>query len=329
MIGRDPLLFALGSSPELGTRVAALLGAPVAAYEERDFEDGESFRRPLSSVRGRDVYVLQSLAGGSRTSPHDELCGLLFFLGALRDAGAGRVNAVVPYLCYTRQERKTRSRDPVTSRYVASLFEAVGCDRVVTLDVHDLAAFQNAFRCRTEHLEARSLFVDHFAARLPGRQVAVVSPDVGGYKRAERFRRDLTEALGREVGMVFVEKSRTETGLVGGAVVGDLKGRVAILYDDLIATGATLVRTARACRERGAVEVHAAATHGLFAGGAPALFASRDLADLVVTSSVPLQRSWKVPAGRVEVLDLAPLLASTIRCLHEEGSLSDLLEPTR
>src|SRR5690606_10337866 len=129
------------------------------------FEDGEHKIRPLTSVRGRDVYVLSSLYGETDRSPDEKLCRLLFFIATLRDNGATRVTAVVPYLAYARKDRRTQSRDPVTTRYVASLFEAVGVDRVVTLDVHNLAAFQNAFRCRTEHLEARMLFVRHLVER--------------------------------------------------------------------------------------------------------------------------------------------------------------------
>lgn len=148
MIGHAPLLFALQSTRELGDRVAAALGVPLSPHEERGFEDGEHKVRPLVSVRGHDVFVLQSLYGDADQSPNDKLCRLLFFTGALKDAGAARVTVVAPYLCYSRKERKTKSRDPVTTRYVASLFEAVETDCVVTLDVHNVAAFQNAFHCR-------------------------------------------------------------------------------------------------------------------------------------------------------------------------------------
>jgi ribose-phosphate pyrophosphokinase len=158
MDGSPLALFSLRAGQAYAERVAAHLGVPLAPHEEREFEWGQHKARPLESVRGKDVYVVESLHGDVGQSVNDKLCRLLFFLGALRDAAAARVTAVVPFLCYARKERKTKPRDPVTTRYVAALFEAVGVDRVVTLEVHDLAAFQNAFRCRTEHLDARRTF---------------------------------------------------------------------------------------------------------------------------------------------------------------------------
>lgn len=322
MIDRAPLLFALQPSRELGEKVSACLDLPLAPLEELDFADGEHRSRPLASVRGRDVFVLQSLHG-DRMSPGEKLCRLLFFVGALKDAAAARVTVVAPYLCYARSERKTRPRDPVTTRYVAALFEAVGTDCVVTLDVHDLAAFQNAFRCRTEHLEAKSLFAKRFAPLLAGRDAVVVSPDAGGFKRAERLRRSLAKALDRDVPMAFIAKQRLD-GLSGDEVVGEVEGRVAIILDDLISTGGTLCRAARACRERGAAEVHAAATHGLFVGGAPELMAEPSLTRLTVTDSVaPFPVA---PGERLATVGIAPLLAAAIERLHDDEPLSELQE---
>jgi ribose-phosphate pyrophosphokinase len=327
MSARAPLLFALEASRELGEKVAARLGVPLARHEERGFEDGEHKTRPLVSVRGHDVYVLQSLHGEARESPNDKLCRLLFFVGALKDAAAARVTVVAPYLCYARKERRTKSRDPVTTRYVASLFEAVGTDRIVTLDVHNVAAFQNAFRSPTEHLEAKSLFVQHFVPLLAGREAAVVSPDAGGFKRAEAFRAALERALARPVPTVFLAKLRSAGVVSGEAVVGEVAGRVAVVLDDLIATGTTLIRAARACRERGAAEVHAAATHGLFLGGARELLSEPALRQVVVTGSVPpLRVDPELARGKLVVLDLAPLLAAAIERLHDDGSIVELLE---
>lgn len=326
MIDRAPLFFALRSSRELGEKVAACLDLPVSPHEEHEFEDGEHKCRPLVSVRGRDVFVLQSLHGDEAQSPNDKLCRLLFFAGVLKDAAAARVTVIAPYLCYARQERKQGARDPVTTRYVASLFEAVGTDCVVALDVHDIGAFQNAFRCRTEHLEATSLFVEHFTPLLAGREAAVVSPDAGGVKRAGRFRGALAQALGRAIPMIFIEKQRVDD-VVTGRAVGDVRGRVAVILDDLISTGATLRHAAHACREQGAAAVYAAATHGLFVGGARELLASPELARVVVTDSVPPFRVALGPAReKVVVLDVAPLLAAAIERLHDDGSLVELLE---
>lgn len=153
-------LFAFASCRAFGERIAARLGVTLAAHEERPFEDGEHKTRALVSVRGHDVYVVQSLHGEPGSSVNDKLCRLLLFIGALKDASAARVCAVTPYLCYSRKDRRSQPRDPVSTRYVATLLEAVGVDRVVTIDIHNIAAFQNAFRCPTEHLEANGMLVD-------------------------------------------------------------------------------------------------------------------------------------------------------------------------
>jgi ribose-phosphate pyrophosphokinase len=322
-----PLVFALGRERPLAERLVAELGVALAEHEERAFEDGEQALRPLVTVRGRDVYVLDSLVAEPGTSPHDKLCRLLFFLAALRDAGAARVTAVVPYLCYARQERRTAPRGAVASRYVAQLLEAAGVDRVVAVDVHDVAAYENAFRCPAEHLEARPLLVADLVPLLGERPVAVVSPDTGGFRRAERFRRTLERALDRATAMVFLEKVRTETGIVGGAVVGDVDGRVAVIVDDLVATGATVMRAARACRERGATAVVVAATHGLFTRGVGELLAAARPERIVVTDSVPLSDGATEAAhDRLRVVSLAPLLAAAIERLHDETSLAGLSE---
>ncbi len=327
MIARAPLLFAPRSSRLLAESVAGVLGLPLSPLEERDFEDGEHKSRPLVSVRGRDLYVLASLYGDASQSPNDKLCHLLFLAGALKDAAAGRVTVITPYLCYARKERKTKARDPVTTRYVAAMFEAVGIDRVVALDVHNLAAFENAFRCRTEHLEAKQLFVAHLRPLLAGRPAAVMSPDAGGFKRAEAFRQTLAAALDREVPLVFMEKIRSEGVVRGATVVGEVSGRSVVVLDDLISSGETLVRAARACRENGALQVFAAATHGLFVGGASELLGEPAIERIVVTDSVPPFRVDPALAReRLDVLPLAPLLAAANERLADDGSIVELLE---
>jgi ribose-phosphate pyrophosphokinase len=212
-------LFALDSSRIYGERVAQRLGIRLAEHEEREFEWGHHKSRPLQSVRGRDVYVVQSLHGDRRYSVNDKLCRLLFFLGALRDASAGRVTAMVPFLCYSRKDRKTKPRDPVTTRYVARLFEAVGVDRLATLEVHNLAAFQNAFRCPAEHLEAHGLIAE-FVVGWVGDRALVVSPDVGGIKRATRYRRALERRLGRAVSSAFLYALRNLLSGADGCKIG-------------------------------------------------------------------------------------------------------------
>src|ERR1700739_2062587 len=188
-------LFAVETTRDYGLRVAQHLDLLVGEHEERAFEDGEHKIRPLVGVRRHDVFVIHSLYGDCEPSPNDKLCRLLFFIGALKDAGAERVTAVVPYLCYARKDRRTQPRDPITTKYVAQIFEACGADAVMTLDVHNVAAFENGFRCQSTNLAAIPLFVDHFARLLRHEKVAVVSPDIGGAKRAEQFRRALTAGL--------------------------------------------------------------------------------------------------------------------------------------
>jgi ribose-phosphate pyrophosphokinase len=318
-------LFALNASREFGQRVAEALGIPLAEHEEREFEDGEHKARPLESVRGRDVYVVHSLYGDAAQSVNDKLVRLLFFLGALRDASAARITAVLPYLCYARKDRRTKTRDPVSTRYLATLLETVGADRVVTLDVHNLAAYENAFRVRAEHLEARRLFVDHFSALLASEDAAVVSPDVGGVKRAEAFREALERRLKRPVARAFMEKQRSAGVVSGERLVGEVAGRVVIIIDDLISSGTTLARAAAACG--GARKIYAAASHGLFAQKAGEVLGASAIERLVVTDTVP---PFRLTAGaardKLTVLSTAPLFAEAICRMHSGGSLVELLE---
>ena len=323
----QPLLFAIGDSRAFGEAVSRHLGMPLASHEERDFEDGEHKIRSLVNVRGRDVYVLANLAGDTRQSANDRLCRLLFFIAALKDAGAGRVSAVAPYLCYSRKDRQTKSRDPVTTRYIAQLFEAVGADHVITMEAHNLAAFQNAFRCDTDHLNAELLFARHFAEIIGDEPVAVVSPDVGGVKRAEQFRGRFEAMLGRPVGKAFMDKQRSMGKVTGDIFAGDVAGQSVIILDDLISTGKTMARVAAVCRERGARKIHLAATHGLFSGGAPAIVDEPSVTSLVVTDSVsPLRIDAARLGNRLVVLSVAGLLAEAIARSHTGGSIVDLLD---
>lgn len=320
-------LFALNSSRAFGESVSQRLGIPLSEHEEREFEDGEHKSRPLVSVRGKDVYVVQSLYQDTQLSVNDKLCRLLFFIGALVDASAKRVTAVIPYLCYARKELKTQSRDPVTTRYIASLFEAVGIHRVIALDVHNVAAFQNAFRCRTDHLEARKLFADYFSGILRDQEIIVVSPDVGGIKRAERLRQALSLASGKPIPIAFMEKQRSKGVVSGDALVGKVAGRTAIIIDDLISTGTTMARAAKACREFGATQVYAAASHGIFVGEAGSVLANPALEKVVVTDSIPPFRlSPELMEAKLVVLDSASLFAEAIRRIHSGGSIVELLE---
>jgi ribose-phosphate pyrophosphokinase len=317
-------LFALEATAELGAQVAKALGRPLNAHEERGFEDGEHKIRPLDNVRNADVYVVQSTHGGPSQSANDKLNRLLFFIGALKDSGAARVTAVVPYLCYARKDRRTKPQDPVTIRYVASMFEALGADAVVTLEAHNPAAFENAFRCPTVALTATPLFVDYVKS-LGASDLSVISPDPGGVKRAELFREALQAVLGRSIGKAFVDKRRSAGVVSGDLLVGEVAGSTALVIDDLISTGGTLLRAARAARAAGASKVIALVTHGLFMPGAEQVLADPAIDRLVVTDAVP---PFRLPAAlareRLDVLPVAPLLAETIIRLHQGRALTDL-----
>ena len=322
----DIAVFALQSDRAFGERVAASLGLALSDHEERDFEDGEHKARPLVNLRGRDAFVIQALHGDAAMSVNDKLCRLLFFIGALRDASAARITAVIPYLCYARKDRRTKTRDPVITRYVAEVLEAVGVDRVVTLDVHNLAAFQNAFRCRTDHLEARPLLVKHFTPLLGDAEIVVVSPDSGGVKRAERFREAMAAVTGKSIANAFMEKRRSAGVVSGAAMVGDIAGRMAIIVDDLISTGTTMARAAAACKERGATKVYVAATHGLFTGAASEVIADAGFERVVVTDTVPAFRLNRRAAERVTLLESTDLFAEAIKRVHSGGSIVNLNE---
>jgi ribose-phosphate pyrophosphokinase len=321
------MLFALGPSRPFAELVAQHIGIELAAHEEREFEDGEHKTRPLVSVRGRDVFVLHSLYGDAGQSGNDKLCRLLFFIGALKDAAAARVTAVVPYLAYARKDQKTKPRDPVITRYVAALFEAVGTDAVVTLDVHNLAAFQNAFRCRTEHLDAQHLFAAFCAPLLKDGEVVVVAPDAGGIKRADQFRQRLAQVLDKPVGAAFAEKHRRSGVVSGDLLAGDVAGKHAVIIDDMVSTGTTLARAASACAERGAASVIAVATHGLFIGDTASVLGTSALRHIVVTDTVPPFRLEEgALKAKVSVVSCTSLLARAIERLHCGESLTDLME---
>lgn len=328
MKAEDLVVFSLDGEAGPGAEVAARLGAALAPHEERQFEGGEHKTRPLVNVRSRDCWVIASLDGTDERSANDKLCRLLFFVGALQESSAATVSVVVPYLCYSRKERQTKARDPVTTRYIAQMFEAVGAARVVTVDVHDLAAFQNAFRCRTDHLEATSLFVEHVARVAAGRPVTVVAPDIGGVKRAARFHEQLAVALDRPVELAFTEKYRSRGRLTGrDAVLGDVEGRVAVVYDDMIASGGTMRRMAATLAGLGADEIHLAATHALFTPASAALFGDPEVTSVIVTDSVaPGRLGPGVVGDTLTVLGLAPLLAEAVAAMHGGGSVCDLLD---
>jgi len=312
-------LFALDSGDAFAAALSARLDEPLAPHEERVFEDGERKLRPLVDPRGDDAYVVASLYGGPHDSPHDKLCRLLMFVATLRDHGARRVSAVVPYLAYARKDRRTKPFDPLTLRYVAQWFEAAGTDQLIVLEAHNVAALENAFRRPTLHLQAHELFDAVAVEAIGPRPLVVASPDPGGVKRAQLWRESLQQRLARPVGFAMLDKRRS-AGVVSSdrIVAGDVAGASVLLLDDLIASGETMLRAALALRAAGATEVSVFAAHGLFVAPAATALADPAIARVVVSDSVP---AFRLPAdsavrAKLQVVSAAPLFAQAISECH-------------
>lgn len=321
----DPLVFALDESRPLASTAAAGMKLELSPVEVRPFGHGEHKSRPMVDVRNRTAIVIQSLCGDDVLSANDKLIRLLFFVGALREGSAAQVVVVTPYLIYARKDRQTKQRDPVTTRYVAQLFESMGTDRLVAVDVHNPAAFQNAFRIATDHVEAAIPLADHLARTLGDEPIAVVSPDIGGAKRAKRFAEILSRRVSLPVSRSVMEKFRS-SGEVSGRteMLGSVSGRVAVIVDDLIDGGGTMVRAAVACRERGATRVIACASHGVFAPAAVQLFADDAIDEVVITDTIALTRLPAHPS--LTIVPLGPWLATALDNIIGGGSLDQQLE---
>ena len=314
------LLFGLDPDPRFAQALAADLDQPLAPHEERLFEDGECKLRPLVDPRGEDAYVVLGLQGGPQLSPHDKLCRLLMFIATLRDHGAARVSAVVPYLAYARKDRQTKPHDPLNLRYVAQLFEAVGAAQLIVLEAHNVAAFQSAFRCPTLHLEGHQAFTDLIQELVGDTALAVASPDPGGVKRAQLWREALQVSQSRPVGFAFCDKRRS-AGLVSSAnlVAGDVSGMTVLLLDDLIASGETMRRAALALRQVGAARVIACATHGLFIEPAADVLVDAAIEQILITDSMA---PYRLPpagpvSGKMRIASAVPLFARAIRECHQ------------
>ncbi|WP_439140003.1 ribose-phosphate diphosphokinase [Roseicyclus sp.] len=313
MIG-TMLFFTLQGAEGLGQRIAALGGWGVAPHEERDFDMGEHKGRPLVDPRGHDVFVLAALQGGNAASCNDRLIRAMFFCAACRDLGAARVSLIAPYLPYGRKDRRTKEHDPISARYVAQAIEAMGCDQIVTVAAHNIAAFENAFRIPTLHLTTEALFAALIAADDRGAPCVVMAPDPGGIKRAQLLYEAL-QAIGMEdVGFAMMEKRRSAGVVSGTLFAGDVAGARVYILDDMICGGGTIARAAQAARKHGAVAVHAMATHGFFTPQAIIRLAQDDGPDtLTVTDSAgPFIR----PMPELRVVGLAPMLAAAIARLH-------------
>lgn len=306
--------FALNTSQGLGAAIARQMGRGLDAHEERDFAHGEHKARPLVSVDGEDACVVASLHGDRCLNVNDKLCRLLFFVGALKDAGARRVVAVIPYLAYSRKDRRTQPNDPVTTRYVAALLEAVHLDAVVTMDVHNPAAFDNAFRIPATNLTTHETFAAHYGRTMGDSIDSILAPDLGGLKGTRLFVEAFEAAPGRSLPYAVMDKKRSEGVVSGTGLIGEV-GRHVLIVDDMIGSGTTLCRAATACLEAGAERVSVGATHGLFEGGAPKLFGQAGIDGITVTDTVAVSELGLPDEhlARIEIIPTARLFADYLR----------------
>ena len=307
-------LFALNASAGLGQRIADQLGMPLEPHEEREFAHGEHKARPLTDVWGQYVCVVTSLHGDRDYSVNDKICRLAFFAGALKDAGARQLTAVMPYLAYSRKDRRTKARDPVSARYLATMLQAVGVDCIVTMDVHNPAALDNAFRGPAINIETHRLLAEHFNRTVGDSVDSIVAPDLGGIKATRLFVDTYHELSGRTLPMAVMDKRRSEGLVTGSGLIGQV-GHHVLIVDDMIGSGTTLCRAAEACLEAGASRVSVGSTHGLFENGAPRLFEQDGIDSIAVTDTVAIENLGlpDAHAGRVSVVGTATLFADQLR----------------
>lgn len=326
MTEQNPLrLFSLSSQASFGEDLARGLGCRLSELEVRNFEDGEFKIRSLENVRNCHCFVVESLFGESERSVNDKLMRLLCFIGSLKDAAAAKVTALVPYTAFARKDRKTKHRDPLTLAYLARMFEAVGTDHYATMDIHNLQAFQNAFRIANDHLKAENLFVDYVLNNFRDERITVMSPDIGGVKRATSFRDTLETRLEKEIPLVFMEKKRSRGKVSGDALVGEVENQAVVIIDDLVSSGTTLIKAAEACKEKGARRVMAAVTHGVFSVAASDKLRSKALDELIITNTVkPCRLQEDLREGKVKTLDAAPVFAEAIRHMSQGSALEEM-----
>jgi ribose-phosphate pyrophosphokinase len=305
------MVFAGRGSQELGAKIAGKLGISLGRVELKTFSNGEVYCRYLESIRGADVFIVQS----THAPANRNLMELLLMIDAAKGASAHRIIAVTPWYGYSRQDKKSLPREPISARLVARMLETAGADRVLTMHLH-AGQVQGFFQIPVDHLIARPMLTQYFLDKLVPEEYVAVSPDAGRAKLAEKVAGELG------VKPAFITKSRPEHNVAeAGYVVGDVKGKAAILVDDMIDTAGTLVEAARVLRDAGAARVFATATHGLFSEPAFERLAGPEIEEIVVTDTVPL-----VPGGldKVRVLSVADILARSIRSIFTDGSVSEL-----
>lgn len=332
-------IFGMDGSKEYAEEVASQLGVGITQHEERTFEDGEPFAKSsdgtTGNVRGHNVFVIQSLYSDAKESVCDKFIKLCIMCGSLKDASAHEVTAVIPHLAWARQDRKTESRAPITTKYIARMLEACGIARALFIDVHNLAAEQNAFTVPIDNLEAKNLFAEYCAKKLfdEGRtkNIKILSPDSGGLNRCERFRNALLKCLIDlgvkidDIEVVTFDKRRIKGKVIGGRIIGNVEDADVIAYDDMISTASTMKKACTTVvQERGRIFA-ICATHGLFCGAANDVLDGFDT-NIVVADTVQPFRLNDGNRKKVHLVKTSHLVADAIRRIHSgTGSISELL----
>ena len=308
------MLFSGRSNPDLALRIADQLNIELGEVELETFENGETYCRFRESIRGADVFIVQSCHG---KATNDHLLELVIMIQAAKLASANRITAVMPWFPYSRQDKKSSPREPITARLVADMVEAAGVDRVLTMDLH-AGQIQGFFTIPVDHMTALPQFAQHYRDKgLAGDEVVCVSPDLGRAKLAGKFGQLL------EAEFALMRKTRPAHDVAAVTEVsGRVAGKTAIMTDDIIVTGGTLIAGAQALKEAGATEVYACATHGLFPGDAFERIAASDLTEVAVTDTVPIDPT-KQPAN-VRVLTVSGILAETIHNVFSDESVSGI-----
>lgn len=305
------LVFSGNANRPLAQEIASCLKLNLGRALVGQFKNEETRVKLEDNVRGCDVFVVQSTC----TPVDHNLMELLLIIDALRRASAARVTAVIPYYGYAKQEKKTTGREPISAKLVANLIRTAGADRVLTMDLH-APAIEGFFDIPVDHLQAAPLLADYIH-RLSLPNPVVVSPDAGGVGRANRFR----ERIGAGLAIIAKQRPEPDTSEVI-EMVGEVEGRTAIIVDDMISTGGTLIEATNALLERGAVTVYTCATHGVFAANALHLVATSHITETIITNTIPLPHSND--DARVSVISVAALFAEAIMRIHKDLSLSAL-----
>jgi len=314
--GKRLMLFSGRSNPELAANIGDKLGVELGGVTLKTFSNGEVYCRYDESIRGADVFIVQPTCGNPETgtTTNDALMELLVMVDAAVGGSAHRVVAVTPWYGYSRQDKKSSPREPISARLVARLLEAAGIDRILTMDLHS-GQIQGFFNQPPDHMTALFMLTQYFADKAL-EDLVVVAPDVGRAKLNQKF----AEKIGADLAILTKERPAQQVAEIG-YVIGDVKGKTAVIVDDIIDTAGTLKAAAQTVRDAGATRVYAAATHPVFSGNAWENLASSGFEEIVVTDTIPL-RAGAPP--NVRVLSCAELLTNSIRQIFTDGSVSEV-----